>query len=665
MDQQKFRLVSDFIPRGDQPQAISSLVAGINKGQKHQLLLGVTGSGKTFTMAQTIAKVNKPTLVIAHNKTLAMQLFLEFKNLFPHNRVEYFVSNFDYYQPEAYLPSKDMYIDKDVKHNVELDMMRMSTTNSLLTHRDTIVVASVAAIFAAQDPKSYRASFFDIRLNEPLSRKQILTFLVKSGYTRNDVELTPGTFSAKGDLIKIAPGHTNLAYIRLSLNGDTIEDIALVDPINHTINKSVNSVTIFPSQSYVTGDERLHEALKRIRAELSQQLVILKNKQLLVEYNRLKQRTENDIQDLEEYGTCSGIENYSRHLGLRAEGEPPTTLLDYFGDDFLTIIDESHITLPQVRGMYNTNLSRKKTLIKYGFRLPSALDNRPLNFSEFTSRLKQVVYTSATPGDYELNLVPKPIEQIIRPTGLLDPEVQVINVHGQMDTIITAIREHSKLGEKVLVTALTKRMCEELADYLLKFNIKATYLHSDLKTLERTIVINNLRRGVYDALIGVNLLREGLDIPEVALICILDADKQGFLRNARSLIQIMGRAARNVHGKVMLFADNLSKAMITAMHETARRRQIQGAYNKAHGITPISIRKDIFTNSLQQEQLESIRDSQRQIKKLKSKARRTASSALIKDLEKEMFLASKSLNFEKAAQVRDIIIELRGNINGN
>ena len=591
-----FRLSSDFQPKGDQPSAIKSLVHNIKNNVQNQVLLGVTGSGKTFTIAHTIAQINKPTLVIAHNKTLAMQLYLEFKHFFPENRVEYFVSNFDFYQPEAYLPSKDLYIDKDVKHNIELDMMRMSATNSLLTRKDTIVVASVAAIFAAQDPISYKATFFEIRVSEKVTRHQILRFLVHSGYVRNNIELSPGTFAAKGDLIKIVPSYSNLSFIRISLDEDVVESIALVDPVNHTVQEKVNSVTIFPAQAYMTSRSRLTESIHRIKQELDKQLIKLKEQNQLVEFNRLKQRTEKDIQDLEEYGHCAGIENYSRHLDLRAEGEKPFTLIDYFGDDFLTIIDESHMTLPQIRGMYNTNLSRKKTLIQYGFRLPSALDNRPLDFSEFQKMLKQTVYTSATPGDYELNLAKEPVRQIVRPTGLLNPDIQVLPVKGQMDKIISAVRERAARNERVMVTTLTKRMSEELANYLLEFNVKSTYLHSDLKTLERTIVINDLRNGVYDCLIGVNLLREGIDLPEVSLVCILDADKQGFLRNSRSLIQIMGRAARHINGQVYLFADEISTAMQEAMKETLEQRETQLEFNQIHHITPKSVQKGIYEN---------------------------------------------------------------------
>ena len=654
-----FRLSSDFQPKGDQPSAIKSLVQNIKNNVQNQVLLGVTGSGKTFTIAHTIAQINKPTLVIAHNKTLAMQLYLEFKHFFPENRVEYFVSNFDFYQPEAYLPSKDLYIDKDVKHNIELDMMRMSATNSLLTRKDTIVVASVAAIFAAQDPISYKATFFEIRVSEKVTRHQILRFLVHSGYVRNNIELSPGTFAAKGDLIKIVPSYSNLSFIRISLDEDVVESIALVDPVNHTVQEKVNSVTIFPAQAYMTSRSRLTESIHRIKQELDQQLIKLKEQNQLVEFNRLKQRTEKDIQDLEEYGHCAGIENYSRHLDLRAEGEKPFTLIDYFGDDFLTIIDESHMTLPQIRGMYNTNLSRKRTLIQYGFRLPSALDNRPLDFSEFQKMLKQTVYTSATPGDYELSLAQEPVRQIVRPTGLLNPDIQVLPVKGQMDKIISAVRERAARNERVMVTTLTKRMSEELANYLLEFNVKSTYLHSDLKTLERTIIINDLRNGVYDCLIGVNLLREGIDLPEVSLVCILDADKQGFLRNSRSLIQIMGRAARHINGQVYLFADEISTAMQEAMKETLEQRETQLEFNQTHNITPKSVQKGIYENGLKQSKLIEIANSKSKLTGFAPKAKKLANQALIKDLEREMQLASKQLNFEKAAQLRDIIIELR------
>lgn len=588
-----------------------------------------------------------------------MQLYVELKAFFPHNRVEYFVSNFDFYQPEAYLPAKDLYIDKDVKHNIELDMMRMSATNSLLMRRDTIVVASVAAIYAAQNPNEYAVAFFEIRQGAKLSRKKILQHLIHAGYVRNDYELQPGTFALRGDVFKIAPAHSYSAYIRVDLEGDCVQKIVLVDPLSHIINEQVNSITIFPAQSYVTSDSRLQEAIVRIRQELNEQLPVLHDANKMVEYQRLKRRTEQDLQDLAETGFCSGIENYSRHLDLRAAGEKPTTLLDYFGDDFLMVIDESHMTIPQIHGMFNTNFSRKKTLIEYGFRLPSAQDNRPLSFAEFRAASCQTIYTSATPGNYELALVNnKPVEQIIRPTGLTDPLIEVRPSAGQVDYIINAVKARALKKEKVLVTTLTKRMSEELADYLLKYGVKAAYLHSELKTLERSVILNDLRRGVYDCVVGVNLLREGIDIPEISLICILDANKQGFLRNTRSLIQIIGRAARNINGRVVLFADSNSPAMLEAIKETNRRRTLQEVYNHRHNIKPRGIVKPIHMPEISHERVEQILKLQQ--KQKINKTDQALKQTIIKELERDMYRASKRMEYEKAAQLRDMIIELRG-----
>lgn len=652
--QRKFNIVLPYHPAGDQAAAIQQLTRNLQAGVKDQVLLGVTGSGKTFTVANVINRWQRPTLVLAHNKTLAMQLYVELKTLFPHNRVEYFVSNFDFYQPEAYVPSQDLYISKDVRHNLELDMMRLSATNALLTRPDTIVVASVAAIFAAQDPAEYRKTFFEIKAQAPLTRQKILRYLVHSGYERNDYELQPGRFAAKGGVIKIAPGYISRGYIRIDLWNDAVNEIALVDFVNGHVIKVLAGVTIFPAQSYVTAADRLAEAICRIRTELtgSYQALLAEGEALLAK--RLKTRTENDLEDLEEYGFCSGIENYTRHLTLKAAGEKPYTLLDYFGSDFITIIDESHMTLPQVRGMFNTNLSRKQTLVKYGFRLPSAIDNRPLNFIEFTNSLKQVIYVSATPGDYELKRAQgHVVEQIVRPTGLVDPMIEVVPTSGQMDKIIHIINGCKQHHNRVIVTTLTKRMSEELTSYLNQFSVKAVYLHSDLKTLERSVIINDLRRGVYDCLIGVNLLREGIDIPEIAAVCVLDADKHGFLRDARSLIQTIGRAARNIRGRAYLFADTISTAMQQAIAETNRRRLRQTEYNQMHHITPTTIVKPTTRPNTIDRQVKQV------LKLMETpKSKRNQVQTTINRLRHEMNRASRELNFERAAQIRDLIINL-------
>ncbi|WP_368486757.1 excinuclease ABC subunit UvrB [Spiroplasma sp. DGKH1] len=650
-----FKLVSDYKPSGDQPVAIKEITAGVLANKRDQVLLGATGTGKTFTMANVISQVNKPTLVMAHNKTLAMQLYVELKELFPDNRVEYFVSNFDFYQPEAYVPSKDLYIDKDAKQNMELDMMRLSALNALSTTKDVIVVASVAAIYGAQDPREYRKSFFELKRNQVLSKKELAAYLVGSGYTRNDIELIPGTFSAKGDVIKIVPGWNMKNFIRLDLFGDEIDDISVVDGLTGDVIQKLTNLTIFPAQDYITSPERMKIAIENIEKELHERLAELRSEGKILEATRLEQRTEYDLDALRETGICSGIENYSRHLDLRQPGEPPYTLIDYFGPDFLTIIDESHMTLPQIRAMYNTDRSRKETLVNYGFRLPSALDNRPLNFDEFNQKLKNIVYISATPGDYELALVNNQVtQQIIRPTGLLDPTVEVKPTVGQIDDIIAQIKLRREKNERVFITTLTIRMSEDLTSYLQEQNIKVAYLHSELKTLERSQILLELRKGVYDCIVGVNLIREGIDIPEVSLICILDADKQGFLRNERSLIQTIGRAARNANGHVILYADRISDAMEKAMRETLRRRSIQNDYNIMNEIKPQTIIKPIrdYTNI-------KIRDDKlHKIKNKNSKEYKTAKEALLNDLRKEMYQASEKLDFEKAAELRDIIIEI-------
>ncbi|AGM24708.1 excinuclease ABC subunit UvrB [Spiroplasma chrysopicola] len=650
-----FKLVSNYQPAGDQPQAIENLLLGLKNNKKNQVLLGATGTGKTFTMANIIEHYNKPTLVMAHNKTLAMQLYVELKELFPDNRVEYFVSNFDFYQPEAYIPSRDLYIDKDAKQNMELDMMRLSAFNALIMRKDVIVVASVAAIYGAQDPNEYKKSFFQLNRGEKIGKKQLTNYLVSSGYVRNDIEQIPGTFSAKGDVIKIVPGWNIKTFIRIDLFGDEIDDICYIDGLNGDVTQRLSTLTIFPAQDYITSPERLTKAIELIEKELVVRLEELKGEGKIVETQRLKQRTEYDLDMLRESGICSGIENYSRHLDLRQEGEPPYTLIDFFGDDFLTIIDESHMSIPQIRAMYNTDRSRKETLVNYGFRLKSALDNRPLNFEEFNGKLKNTIYVSATPAEYELELANHQVaEQIIRPTGLLDPTVEVKQTVGQIDDIIVQIKERRAKNERVFITTLTIRMSEDLTSYLQEQDIKVAYLHSELKTLERSQILLDLRKGVYDCIVGVNLIREGIDIPEVSLICILDADKQGFLRNARSLIQTIGRAARNAHGHVILYADKMSDAMKQAIKETQRRRAIQEAYNSRYNIEPQTIVKAIrdYTNIRIQDQ------KLHKIKNKNSKEYKTAKDGLLNDLRKQMYEASEKLDFEKAAELRDIILEI-------
>lgn len=652
---EKFKLVSDYIPDGDQPQAIEKLITNIKNDVTEQVLLGATGTGKTFTIANVIQNINKPTLVLAHNKTLALQLYSEFKALFPKNRVEYFVSNFDFYQPEAYLPKTDTYIDKTVKSNVEILMMRASALNALSTRKDVIVVSSVAAIYSEQNPAEYQKSFFEISVNQPVSRRDLLIFLVNSGYQRNDYDLKPGYFSAKGDVIKIAPGWTDQFYLRIDLFGNEIEQIAKINVLTSNIIEKYKIFTIFPATNYITRRDLLDKAIARIEAELEQHLKKLRKDNQLLEAQRLEQRTKYDLESLKEFGICSGIENYSRHLDLRDEGETPFTLIDYFGKDFLTIIDESHMMLPQIRGMYNTDRSRKETLVGYGFRLPSALDNRPLRFDELMSKLKRIIYTSATPGDYELQQVNNEvIEQIIRPTGLLDPTIEIKPSLNQIDDIITQIHERKKLGDRVFITTLTIAQSEDLASYLQERNIKVAYLHSELKTFERSKVLMELRKGIYDVIVGINLLREGLDIPEVSLICILEADKQGFLRDTRSLIQTIGRAARNVRGHVILYADTISLSMKKAIDETDRRRNIQKEYNIQNNITPKTIKKDIDDSLF----IDKVIKGFNILEKKKSKDYKIQKEDIMKDIRKEMLVAAKNQEYEKAATLRDLLIQL-------
>ena len=654
---EKFKLVSEYSPMGDQPTAIKKLVEGIRAGQKEQVLLGGTGTGKTFTVSNVIAEVNKPTLVLAHNKTLAGQLYSELKEFFPENRVEYFVSNFDFYQPEAYIPKSDVYIDKTAQTNYEIEMLRSAAMNSLLERRDTIVVASVASIYGLGNPEQYREMIFSLRVGQEIDRKELLTYLVDRQYQRNDIEQSKGTFRVRGDVIEIVPGHTESWLIRIELFGDEVERISEADPLTGKTLGSYKTYTIYPAYGYVTRKDQMLKACDTIAEELKERLKYFEEGMKPLEYERLDQRTRHDIEMLREVGMCPGIENYSRHIDGRQAGQRPYTLIDYFPDDFLMIVDESHVMLPQVRGMFNGDRSCKETLVEYGFRLPSALDNRPLRFEEFEKIINQVIYVSATPGDYELERTNGTFaEQIIRPTGLLDPIIEVRPSKNQIDDIISEINDRIEKNERVLITTLTKRMAEDLSAYLKEMGMKVAYLHSDTKTLERTEILRDLRLGKYDVLIGINLLREGLDLPEVSLVCILDADKEGFLRSQRSLIQTIGRAARNAHGKVIMYGDNMTDSMKKAIDETSRRREIQEEYNREHHITPQTIHKEI--RDLIQGK-ETIDEATSLLKKGK-KADKKAKKKLIDDLEKEMKQAAKVLDFERAMELRDMIMELKG-----
>ncbi len=645
-----FNLVSEYKPSGDQSKAIKELVEGVKSGKKNQVLLGATGTGKTFTIANVIKEVNKPTLVLAHNKTLAGQLYSELKELFPENHVEYFVSYYDYYQPEAYVPKTDTYIEKDASINDEIDELRHSATASILKNPDTIVVASVSCIYGVGEIEEYEKKILTLNIGDKIERNDVLEKLVEMLYERNNIDFKRGTFRVKGDVLEIIPSSEHSKGIRVDFFDDEIESIYEFDVVTGRVINQKKTISIFPASLFVTSEEKIKKAVANIKKELEERLAYFKANNKLLEAQRLEERTNYDMEMLLETGFCHGVENYSRHLALKEPGATPTTLIDFFRKNFLLVIDESHVTVPQIRGMYNGDQARKKVLVDYGFRLPSAMDNRPLKFEEFKEKLDQVIYISATPGDYELELAGGYVEQIIRPTGLLDPEIDVRLSKNQIDDLVNEINKQKEKNERTLVTTLTIRMSEELTTYLKKLDIKVAYLHSEIKTLERLQIIRDLRLGKYDVLVGINLLREGLDIPEVSLVCIIDADKQGFLRSERSLIQTIGRAARNANGRVIMYSDQISEAMDIAIKETNRRRTIQMEYNKEHGIIPKTIMKkipEIVSNNLEKK----VKEEEHLSKYEKEK--------LIASIEKEMLEAAKNLEFERATELRDILFEMR------
>ena len=656
----KFKLIAPYQPMGDQIEAIKRLTDNINLGIPEQTLLGATGTGKTFTIANVINNVNKPTIVIAHNKTLAGQLYAELKSLFPENRVEYFISYYDYYQPEAYVPSKDMYIEKDSSINDEIDQMRHAATQSILERKDTIIVASVSCIYGIGDPEDYENSMLVLRKASTIKRDVLLEKLVSMQFIRNNITFERGTFRVKGDNVDIFPTSESSSAIRVTFFDDEIERIAYFDVVTGKVTKLTDIVSIFPATHFILSEDKKVEAIRRIEKELEERIIYFKERGQLLEAERIEQRTKYDIEMLKEIGSCSGIENYSRHLSLREAGETPSVLLDFFGDDYLMVIDESHVTIPQIRGMFNGDRSRKQTLVDYGFRLPSALDNRPLNFEEFQQKIKQVIYISATPGDYEMARSYEIIEQIIRPTGLLDPLIEVRKTQNQIDYILDDIRKQNTKHERTLITTLTIKMSEDLTAYLKESGIKVAYLHSEIKALDRLEIIRKLRQGIYDVIVGINLLREGLDIPEVSLICILDADKEGFLRSERSLIQTIGRAARNKNGRVIMYADNMTESMQKAIDETNRRRHIQEEYNLVHHIIPTTIQKEIG-ESLSIESDDIINENINEIINVASfkKMSKIEQKDILKKLEKQMKDAAAALNFEEAMTLRDIILELK------
>lgn len=651
-----FTLVSEYCPKGDQPEAISRLTEGINKGAKHQTLLGVTGSGKTFTIANVIQNVQQPTLVIAHNKTLAAQLFSEFREFFPNNAVEYFVSYYDYYQPEAYLPTTDTYIEKDASINDEIERLRLSATRSLMERRDVIVVSSVSCIYSLGSPQEWRAMTVMLTVGEEIDRSALFADLINIQYERNDIEPSQGTFRSKGDTIEVFPAQEKRG-IRIELFGDEIERIAYFEPLTGKVQEELGTgetLGIYPAKHFVMPQEYIDKALVEIEEELRGQLARLRAENKLLEVQRLEQRTKFDMEMIKELGYCSGIENYSRHFDGRKPGEPPSSLLDFFPEDYLMVIDESHVTIPQIRGMYNGDRARKESLVTYGFRLPSALDNRPLKYDEFAKRINNVIYVSATPAEYEVEMSKSVVEQIIRPTGLVDPQITIRPVGNQVDDLIGEVSKVTEKGYRTLVTTLTKRMAEELTDYLHELGIRVRYMHSGIDTIQRTEIIRSLRKGDFDVLVGINLLREGLDIPEVALVAILDADKEGFLRSERSLIQTIGRASRNAEGRVILYADNITGSIERAVNETNRRRKLQMEFNEQHGIIPQTIRKAL------QRELVEVEDSvvSEALALAEDKSEKEMADMII-DLEAEMHLAAKNLEFERAAELRDMIKELR------
>ena len=647
-----FDLVSKYKPSGDQPQAIKKLVEGIEEGKKEQVLLGATGTGKTFTIANVIKEVNKPTLVLAHNKTLAGQLYSELKEMFPNNRVEYFVSYYDYYQPEAYVPSTDTYIEKDSSINDEIDELRHAATSNLLSRRDVIVVASVSCIYGIGEVEEYKNKMLTLNVGDQVERNNVLTKLVEMLYERNDLDFKRGTFRVRGDSLEIIPAYENTKGYRIEFFGDEIDRISEIDSLTGAVLNNKKSISLFPASHFVVSDEKLRDAIKRIKSELKERLEELKSDNKLLAAERLEQRTNYDIEMLEETGFCSGIENYSAPMAGRKKGETPTTLMDFFPNDYLLVVDESHVTLPQVRGMYNGDRARKMNLVEYGFRLPSALDNRPLNYDEFEKKINQVVYVSATPGDLELEHTNHQyVEQIIRPTGLLDPTVEVRKTEGQIDDLVGEIKDRIDKNERVLITTLTIRMSEELTNYLKDLDIKVAYLHSEIKTLERLQIIHDLRVGKYDVVVGINLLREGIDIPEVSLIAILDADKEGLLRSNRSLIQTIGRCARNSNGHVIMYGDKMTDSMKEAIEETKRRRTIQEKYNKEHNITPTTIRKEI------REVISNI-DLDVESKNTKKLTKKELAKTM-EEIEQEMREAAKNLDFERAMQLRDVLFEMK------
>jgi len=657
----EFSLHAPYQPMGDQPEAIDKLVAGIQANQRNQVLLGATGTGKTFTIANVIQRVQKPALVMCHNKTLAAQLYAEFKEFFPENAVEYFVSYYDYYQPEAYVPRQDLYIEKETEINEEIERLRLAATTAIVSRRDVIVVASVSAIYGLGSPEAYSSVVMQLIKGEVYRRNVLLRQLVESHYSRNDMEMRPGVFRLRGDTLEVFPAYEkNLAY-RVSFFGDEVERITMLNPITGEILEDLDRVDIYPAKHFITEEDRLKKAINDIEEELESRLTHLKGNEKLLEAQRLEQRTRYDLEMLREIGYCSGIENYSRHLDQRPSGSPPWTLMDFLPNDYILVLDESHMTVPQIRGMYNGDRSRKETLVEFGFRLPSALDNRPLTFDEFRAKMGYTIYTSATPSPYEMGIAEQVVDQIIRPTGLVDPEIEVRPVEGQVDDLIGEIRDRTSRGERVLVTTLTKRMAEDLSEYLKELDIKVHYLHSEVETLDRVGILRDLRMGVYDVIVGINLLREGLDLPEVSLVAILDADKEGFLRSGTALIQTIGRAARNVNGKVIMYAAQVTRSMNEAIGETNRRREKQEAYNREHNIQPFSIVKEIYDISARLSEYSQIAEPQADydasgaITRLPEKELRR----LITETEEKMRAAAESLEFERAAALRDQVYELR------